>query len=54
MLHKSWKQWGPLLNSKGQLIGINTFIFTGGKSKQGSIGIGFAIPAKEQLKLLKN
>ena len=42
---------GPLLNSKGQLIGINTFIFTGGKSKQGSIGIGFAIPAKRAIKI---
>ena len=42
---------GPLLNSQGQLIGINTFIFTGGKSKQGSIGIGFAIPAKRAIKI---
>ena len=42
---------GPLLNSKGQLIGINTFIFTGSKSKQGSIGIGFAIPAKRAIKI---
>jgi len=32
---------GPLVNSAGQVIGINTFIFsTGG----GSLGIGFAIP----------
>jgi len=35
---------GPLVNSKGELIGINTFIYTGDSSKQGSIGIGFAIP----------
>ena len=35
---------GPLVNSKGELIGINTFIYTGSSSKQGSIGIGFAIP----------
>ena len=35
---------GPLVNSKGQLIGINTFIYTGSNSRQGSIGIGFAIP----------
>ena len=35
---------GPLVNSKGQLIGINTFIYTGRNSRQGSIGIGFAIP----------
>ena len=32
---------GPLVNASGQVIGINTFIFsTGG----GSLGIGFAIP----------
>ena len=35
---------GPLVNSKGELIGINTFIYTGDSAKQGSIGIGFAIP----------
>ena len=35
---------GPLVNSKGELIGINTFIYTGDSSRQGSIGIGFAIP----------
>ncbi len=33
---------GPLLNIKGQVIGINDFIFTGGMTK-GSIGLGFAI-----------
>jgi S1-C subfamily serine protease len=33
---------GPLLNSQGQIIGINTAILSGGS---GSIGIGFAIPA---------
>ena len=31
---------GPLLNIKGELIGINTAIY----SRSGSIGIGFAIP----------
>jgi len=35
---------GPLVNSKGNLIGINTFIYTGSNARQGSIGIGFAIP----------
>ncbi len=35
---------GPLVNSLGQVIGINTFIFTGSGYSQGSIGIGFAIP----------
>jgi serine protease Do len=32
---------GPLVNADGQVIGINTFIFT---STGGSIGLGFAIP----------
>jgi S1-C subfamily serine protease len=34
---------GPLLNSQGQIIGINTAILSPANS--GSIGIGFAIPA---------
>jgi S1-C subfamily serine protease len=33
---------GPLLNSQGELIGVNTAIFTGSRSG-GNIGIGFAI-----------
>jgi serine protease Do len=32
---------GPLVNAAGEVIGINTFIFTSGG---GSIGVGFAIP----------
>jgi serine protease Do len=35
---------GPLVNSMGQVIGMNTFIFTGSNYQQGFIGIGFAIP----------
>ncbi len=35
---------GPLVNALGQVIGMNTFIFTGSQYQQGSIGIGFAIP----------
>lgn len=35
---------GPLVNATGELIGINTFIFTGDSYSKGSIGIGFAIP----------
>jgi len=44
---------GPLLNTDGQVIGINTVIFS---QTGGSIGIGFAIPinmAKEILDQLK-
>ena len=34
---------GPLLNARGEVIGINTAIFTDAR-QQGNIGIGFAIP----------
>ena len=33
---------GPLLNRRGELIGVNTAIFT---PSGGSVGIGFAIPS---------
>ena len=32
---------GPLLNSRGEMIGVNTMIYT---PSQGSVGIGFAVP----------
>ncbi len=35
---------GPLVNADGQIIGINSFIYTGSDYNIGSIGIGFAIP----------
>ncbi|MBN2415919.1 trypsin-like peptidase domain-containing protein [bacterium] len=35
---------GPLVNSSGYCIGINTFIFSGDNYSKGSIGLGFAIP----------
>ena len=35
---------GPLVNSLGEVIGINTFIYTASQFAEGSIGIGFAIP----------
>lgn len=34
---------GPLLNIRGELIGVNEFIMTGGGMSRGSVGIGFAI-----------
>lgn len=37
---------GPLVNSLGELIGMNTLIYTAGGSA-GSVGVGFAIPANK-------
>ena len=34
---------GPLLNTKGQIIGVNTAIFS---ESGGFVGIGFSIPSK--------
>ncbi len=42
---------GPLLNIRGEVIGINTAIVTGGR-QQGNIGIGFAIPSNAVRELL--
>mgnify|MGYP003956964809 FL=1 len=36
---------GPLINIKGEVIGINTAIISGGGPGGGNVGIGFAIPA---------
>jgi serine protease Do len=38
---------GPLVNSLGECIGINTFIISGSDYQKTSIGIGFAIPTAE-------
>ena len=48
---------GPLVNGLGEIVGINTFIYTGSNYSQGSIGISFAIPinrAKHIAEELKN
>lgn len=42
---------GPLVNANGEVIGVNTFIFTGGTS-QGSVGLGFAIPSNRVVKIM--
>lgn len=34
---------GPLINADGDVIGMNTIIYTGGNYSQGSIGVGFSI-----------
>ncbi len=44
---------GPLVNSLGNVIGMNTLIFTGGNGSQGSIGLGFAIPINKIKKIVK-
>jgi S1-C subfamily serine protease len=35
---------GPLLNTLGQVVGVNSQIQTGDASSQGSVGVGFAVP----------
>ena len=35
---------GPLLNTKGQVIGVSSAISTGDTGTEGNVGIGFAIP----------
>ncbi|HEX2102744.1 MAG TPA: trypsin-like peptidase domain-containing protein [Solirubrobacteraceae bacterium] len=36
---------GPLLNTRGQVIGVNTQIATSGRTGNGNVGIGFAVPS---------
>jgi S1-C subfamily serine protease len=43
---------GPLLNSAGEIIGINTAIFS--PSNSGNIGIGFAIPVDTVKRITKD
>lgn len=42
---------GPLVNSLGEVIGMNTLIFTAGS--QGSIGLGFAIPINKVITIIE-
>ena len=39
---------GPLVNSSGEVIGLNTMVFS---ETGGSLGIGFAIPSKDVIEL---
>ena len=43
---------GPLVNSNGEVIGMNTLIFTAG-GIQGNIGLGFAIPIDKVKRIVK-
>jgi serine protease Do len=43
---------GPLVNSNGEVMGVNTFIFTGGTSN-GFVGLGFAIPSNRVQKIVE-
>ncbi len=43
---------GPLVNSLGELIGINTLIYTPGGSP-GNIGVGFAIPINKVKRIIE-
>jgi S1-C subfamily serine protease len=48
---------GPLINADGEVIGINSQIYTGGEGSEGNVGIGFAIPintAKEEIAKLES
>lgn len=48
---------GPLLNARGEVIGINAQIETGGSGSDGNIGIGFSVPintAKKELGKLES
>lgn len=42
---------GPLVNSLGELIGMNTLIFTADGSR-GNVGVGFAIPVEKIQKIV--
>lgn len=46
---------GPLVNSLGQVIGMNTVIFSTAQNRQGagSIGIGFSIPINRVMKIVE-
>ncbi|MFN2382949.1 MAG: trypsin-like peptidase domain-containing protein [Gemmatimonadota bacterium] len=43
---------GPLVNARGEVIGVNAFIFSGGTG--GSIGLGFAIPINRARRVLND
>ncbi len=42
---------GPLANGLGEVVAVNSSIFTGGGGNTGSIGLGFAIPIERALRV---
>ena len=44
---------GPLVNCLGEVIGMNTFIFSGSENSGTSIGLGFAIPINRIKNIIK-
>jgi serine protease Do len=42
---------GPLANALGEVVAVNSSIFTGGGGSSGSIGLGFAIPIERALRV---
>ena len=42
---------GPLANVLGEVVAVNSSIFTGGGGSTGSIGLGFAIPIERALRV---
>ncbi len=45
---------GPMVDALGNVIGVNTFIFTGGQYSQGSIGLGFSIPVNRVKRVIRD
>jgi serine protease Do len=45
---------GPLVDIEGNVIGMNTIIFTGGQFSSGSIGVGFAISINRVKKIMED
>ncbi|MBS1493858.1 MAG: trypsin-like peptidase domain-containing protein [Bacteroidetes bacterium] len=45
---------GPLVNVDGEVIGMNTIIYTGGNGNNGSIGVGFAISINRVRKIMED
>jgi serine protease Do len=42
---------GPLANALGEVVAVNSSIFTGGGGSSGSIGLGFAIPIERAMRV---